>query len=227
MAVLKGPLDWSLISRLSKDYDFYEEFGRTVVRIYPRRIRQPGTPPQRETWKALKLAQYDWDRMGKKNTDAWNLLTVGSQYRGRDYHTKLFLEEYAKRNYIESMCFLGTVWWAGAGYIIQTYTRPPFVPQMHWRYDAQEGLPSPARWSDIGHRIRNRRLLRKWQLSLSLPNLDTHPFCWAPGLCDFSFVPPHPGTTLWLWFESRPTMPLTYLRVSSGLYKIALPWPRP
>ncbi len=226
MAVLLPPIDWGFISRLSKDYDFYFEHGRCIVRLYPRHIKQPATPAQRATWQGLKRAQYDYRRMGSGNTQAWKRLCQGSTWRARDYHTKLFLEEYARRPYINSMCFLGRVLAYPWGWIIETRTRPPFIPQMHWRYDLEPGRSSPARWNHVGHKIRNKRFLRKWSLDLNLPNVDQSPFCTIPGLCEFTFVPPHPGAVLWCWFDSLPWAPENYLRVSSGLYKIPLVWPR-
>lgn len=227
MAVLKGPLDWGAISRLSKDYDFYEEFGRTVVRLYPRTIRQPGTDPQRETWRRLKQAQRMWLQMGQENAAAWNRLVAGSNYRGRDYFTKKVLEELSRL----SPGWTEYYYWRydvnQYGIWIHLFAHRDVMPEMHYRYDLDPHRSSPATWSDVGHKIRNKRVLRRWELSLDLPNVITHADNPAPGWWRFLIPTPPPGKVLWTWFKQAYSIPDRRPWGSSGLYKQHITWPIP
>lgn len=186
MAILKPPIDWGFISRLSKDYDFYEEFGRVVVRLYPRHIRQPATERQQYTWWHFGSAQGWWDLLPKYDKDAWKRLCAGSTWRNRDYYMHLALKVLGNP---------GFTWIQMADYGV--YYFPTFVrivircypwrtPKIRFRWDTFPGEPSPVHWSPIGHKIRNKKVLRTWQLSDGLPSEQR----W-----------PTPGGPLEWWFD--------------------------
>lgn len=224
MAILLPPIDWGFISRLSKDYDFYQEFGRTVVRLYPRHIRQPRTPLQQHTWNHLKLQQATWNLIGPDEHDAWKRLTGGSTWRSRDYHARLVLKQLATAGHqwtsavpISRGYILGGPFKVSAKILVASPWR------IHFRIQLPGYYHSPATWTHVGHKIRNKRFLRKWSLSLDLP--DSNPGQPdPPNMHFYVYWPPQP-CRIWYQLRALPQGEPPTILGQSGLYYFDVPAP--
>lgn len=225
MVVLKGPLDWSIISRLSKDYDFYEEFGRTVVRMYPRHIKQPGTEAQRYTWWHFGVSQIMWNHLPIYDRLAWKRLCVGSTWRSRDYYMHLALKVLGNPGYTWVEISNPRVYFFPHFMRILTFVAPSQVPKIRFRWDAVQGKHSPVYWSPVGHKIRNRRVYRTWTLSDGLSHEQRFPTPNPPEEWWFDMYYPATWSRFWYRIEWDYLLGPAIFGGWTGLYVIDNPLP--
>jgi len=88
-------LDWGKASKLAGYVDFFRWKGHLYARIYPKHIRQPGTPRQRHTWDGMRFARDAWRALPHDDVLAWRWLCVPPQHTGRDYFMRILLKGYA------------------------------------------------------------------------------------------------------------------------------------
>jgi hypothetical protein len=165
MATLGFPVNWSVISRLSKDLDFYYERGKLIVRTYPRRIRQPRTADQLTVWNRFLDGQALYKFMGQNDTRAFSFLSGSSEFRGRDFFMSKFLHHnstspgpwVAWRRLSENV-LLNQVQ-------IQTKSSVATAAKIRYSILTSANDIQPWKWTGFGHRIRNRTLYRRWRLS--------------------------------------------------------------
>jgi len=224
MAILLPPIDWGFISRLAKEYDFYFEHGRCIVRLYPRHIKQPATYSQRQTWHNLRVQIAIWRAIGSAEHEAWKRLTQASTWRARDYHARLVLRQLAPQGFAWTSAIPYEFDYTPGGNLrITARILIPASWGIWYRIDRPGKVHSPATWDHIGHKIRNKRFLRVWRLSLDLPHYNPGKL-QSTDMIFWVYFPPQPCR---IWFQLRApfyTAPPSTAG-QSGLYYFDVPAP--
>lgn len=87
------------IGKLGPNVDFYYWKGCPVVRMMPKKVRQPGTPTQQRTWTAMSDANFAWNGLDEEAHNAWRRLSRQSHMSARDLCLKVALTcNYANKN---------------------------------------------------------------------------------------------------------------------------------
>jgi hypothetical protein len=154
--------DLGKIDRYGKILDFYYWKGILCVRMYPRKVTQPGTPDQKKTWEALKYANEEYNALAQNERDAWGKIAEPSQMTGRDFFIKTILKGYAKYgpNHARLTIRFRPEW---TGIVTVTLEKTPNckvrLMGMYY-YNVWKALY----WKEITPTLRGKKMLRRWEL---------------------------------------------------------------
>jgi hypothetical protein len=161
----------ALIDKLGPDVDFYYWKNILCVRMMPKKVRQPGTPDQKDTWRALRYANDEYNLLGQNERDAYKYLAAPSQMSGRDLFIKMVLQNWKEYgpNYNHSRIrFLDHS---------PDYYRIGFFKNTGCSVTVcgmtSEQVPRVCQWREIGVTLRGKRMLRRWNLFLHPENATT------------------------------------------------------
>lgn len=91
MAKLENPLGFERFGLLKGVVDFAYYKGTLYARMYPVKIRQPGTPAQTNCWIAMREAHYYKRLMTLHDQEGYRTLTGGSHLTWWDMFKKVFI----------------------------------------------------------------------------------------------------------------------------------------
>jgi len=168
MAKLDDKPNMGIVGRLKPPLDFYQWKGIWVVRVYPVHIHQPGTPEQKVTWTAMRIADAKWISLPVIDREAWKRLASGSGKTGRDLFISGYLIFAAGPGGIFTTVKIESVGWSARKATVWVKLSDSVLPEMDW--GTNRSIKKDKRWQDVGECIRGRKFVRRMALNENWKN---------------------------------------------------------